>query len=150
MLLGNQLHLLHVHGMAYHRIVQAVCANSNRTLAYDLLGLNADDELGSHDPDESSENLRPSQLEHDVEAETFSSQVVGQALAEAARQLAEGGNTLFRYILLALWSKARLPPDTSSYSSCYATLLPVHLPFICPCTWRSRYCVVTASCHKEL
>ncbi len=33
---------------------------------------------------------------HDVEAETFSSQILGQALQEAARSLAEGGNTLMR------------------------------------------------------
>lgn len=33
---------------------------------------------------------------HDVEAETFSSQILGQALQEAARSLTEGSNTLLR------------------------------------------------------
>lgn len=57
---------------------------------------------GSLSAETSAEHVRepeeeaPERVDHDVEAETFSSQVVGQALAEAARQLAEGGHALFR------------------------------------------------------
>ena len=36
-------------------------------------------------------------IEHDVEATTFSNQVLGQAIQEAARSLSGGSNSLLRY-----------------------------------------------------
>jgi autocrine motility factor receptor len=56
----------------------------------------AKDDHGSGDAGGRSGESEPQLSVHDVEAETFSSQILGQALQEAARSLAEGGNTLMR------------------------------------------------------